>query len=1530
MSNPLERLKQKFKSRLEWDDIAPSNSAARKSSSNIYQIHHIFAAFTPDASIQQQIEGLRTLATLIPDVHLENEIEQLWELVRPLAGGDHAWDVRKSVLEFIHVCVTSQSVANDLMRLEFYRTATADDWGHEEFPLRLRIVCDLTKDGRDLRELEDDILNKLVGKLSAFEDMSGLEETITTELDSLRMVMAFATNIVKFSFISLQEAQVVRLIESACLLRQLRNETITNDILLLLDAVVRYGSVPISTLPTVAATLSEVAGAERLTDKAWQIMRNLLMSHAARRAMDALEYEIRPPALVLPSPAIPFQPTNVRGALFLIAMANWGSQRVANLAYPYVHVLRLLRHAAEYAHDSIDVEILTALRRLITRFGTNLSVVDWDLILDIMVTLSQSAVPHTSQKVALFDEVLRLLQPYILETPSLVSCLFVDILLGIGIELPEQTVLDFLEHLMGAPLYALSVQWTETLQRIVKVFYINEKRQLIRWSAIQHLCKAYLCANQVDRDDMFELIITPVIRNLPYETNRDVFVTALEFLISISNDCGDKELTTIIEGLVQCTLNTHSLAISSVLMLAELLSAMAASATVAVTPGTASLTDSMALRALQALLCIFEICAAQKGGQCCLLIFKYLVRIPTFEHAPENVRLACLDYLLGMRADQYHRISVKSQLAIWRGPLDHLSQSGDASTYRTFSNLSCYNRIASTSVSVSDDHSANEEFPCVLPVAQHAAAIILQLTRAQTWNIYSFILENLPSQLYNARFFQGAGPQLTVLRSFFCEMITKERAAATVQDLPANVRKSDIYLMGLRVLTILLAYRHLFTRQDQDELLNAFKTGLHRWPTTAKHCIQSITVALLDMPQSMTKALPAILLKVSQMMSSAMAVHNLEFLATLARLPQLRVNFTDADMKRVFVIALQYVNSATNAGSISAVAMSAYVVQLAYQVLLAWFVTLKLTERKKYVPFIIHYLLLGNDKDHTTLDENVELVLDMLIHNSFADCWPKPPDTGQSRGSPITPQRLPSRSWIQGNSILTVQLSDQPDWANVTVRRPSGIITFAVRLENRFRYEDSALFLSAPIAMERHRRPHLVRKNTTDDGSGTPSMKRSDSDTNALGLAMSRRHQRAASIASIHGFAESPAVLETRVKSDSSIAGPSIDPYLQESGTPEGSPSGVRRSRSTSMTSMSAAAAEGLEALRRRHAPSFEKIEESQLNQSPPGLRERTSTALAVARSLGEHQAMDPSFILAQLVAYPNVAASELLVPLSDDDATTRGLSVLDRTPVVDLHKIGIVYAGPGQTTEAAILANKHGSRQYGCFLRSVGKLIRLKNCKDIYTGGLDTAEDLDGKFAIYAQDELSQVIFHCTTLMPEFVHDPLCTGKKRHIGNDFVTIVWNESGTDYAFDTIPAQFNYVNIIIEPVGALDMKEPFPSPGLEEFHRSYFKVHHKVKPDMADVGPLPDVKLISGESLGVYVRQLAVHGNIFSQIFMQSATADSTYASNARERLRQIKRVKQRAETAGSRGSTTSLLADTSPTNGEGNVMESLLDFTRIM
>jgi tuberous sclerosis protein 2 len=232
------------------------------------------------------------------------------------------------------------------------------------------------------------------------------------------------------------------------------------------------------------------------------------------------------------------------------------------------------------------------------------------------------------------------------------------------------------------------------------------------------------------------------------------------------------------------------------------------------------------------------------------------------------------------------------------------------------------------------------------------------------------------------------------------------------------------------------------------------------------------------------------------------------------------------------------------------------------------------------------------------------------------------------------------------------------------------------------------------------------------------------------------------------------------------------------------------------------------------------------------------------------------------------------------NESTKKSLRVLDYIPPYETHKIGVVYVGPGQVTnEIQILQNQYGSSRYREFLNGLGKLIKLSqvDTQKTFLGGL-SRDGNDGEFATIWQDDVMQVIFHVATLMPNVLdRDPSCNAKKCHIGNDFVAIVYNNSGEEYDISTIKCQFLYACVVVEP---LDHKTN--------------RVIVKAKPILSELIGHTEAKIVSDQNLPILARQWALHSNLASVIFqrMQRQDADP-YASNWLERLRNIKRLRNR-------------------------------------
>lgn len=136
----------------------------------------------------------------------------------------------------------------------------------------------------------------------------------------------------------------------------------------------------------------------------------------------------------------------------------------------------------------------------------------------------------------------------------------------------------------------------------------------------------------------------------------------------------------------------------------------------------------------------------------------------------------------------------------------------------------------------------------------------------------------------------------------------------------------------------------------------------------------------------------------------------------------------------------------------------------------------------------------------------------------------------------------------------------------------------------------------------------------------------------------------------------------------------------------------------------------------------------------------------------------------------------------------------MDLIPPFEIHKIGVLYVGPGQcNNQVEILKNRFGSMRFAEFLKNIGTLVPIDEAKEnnIF---IDLVYENDGHFAYIWQNDIVQVTFHVATLMPNKKQDPQCNEKKKHIGNDFVTIVYNESQEEFNINTMKVTFTTPHI----------------------------------------------------------------------------------------------------------------------------------------
>ncbi|KAF2640454.1 hypothetical protein P280DRAFT_319425 [Massarina eburnea CBS 473.64] len=651
------------------------------------------------------------------------------------------------------------------------------------------------------------------------------------------------------------------------------------------------------------------------------------------------------------------------------------------------------------------------------------------------------------------------------------------------------------------------------------------------------------------------------------------------------------------------------------------------------------------------------------------------------------------------------------------------------------------------------------------------------LQQSTDWEVYSYIVVHLGPQLTNQSLVRSCTPQLKMLRSVTCERIRN----SSFRDPPAYtlLKKADVAVCLFHILTVIISYHAYYEKSEEDDLVKAFIHGIGTWDRTSKWCIHALSVCCHEVPLSISKSLDTIVQKMSQIVTKpATAIHILDFLTSMARMPDLYKNFREDEFKMVFGVSfryLQHIRDQRNRVTASSMSQGGhkslrhsgvgisrelaaspdlglsrkklieedlpqYLYSLAYHVIAFWFMSLKMEDRPKLMPWIARNLRFTDSMGRQAeLEEQGLVIIDMMNMVAWSD---RDETMRDDHFSSVGDGEVWKKTWIVGHSLVTIETAARNGLSQITTRRPCGTRYLTAR----------------PL------------------------------------LAPSPSHQAPITVG-----------LASEAFYSSSYIGILPDDIFQNF-----------------YASLNAA-------------------------YDPP-------------------------------------------IPLPDDDMIRRAIGSFDRISAVDSYKVGVIYIGEGQTDEREILFNDIGSPAYTSFLSDLGTLCRLRNAK-FNTGGLDTRDDMDGEFTYAWRDRCIELVFHITTMMPTNPDDDMTyPNKKRHIGNDFVNIIFNDSGLPYNFDTFPSAFNYVHIVISPESRSSFVDRRLGTDIDD-RRRYYKVQVMSKPGFPDISPAAETKILAGQHLAAYCRLIAINACVFSQVWFIKDGGESI--SSWRNRLREIKRLRDR-------------------------------------
>nr|XP_045009895.1 signal-induced proliferation-associated 1-like protein 3 isoform X3 [Jaculus jaculus] len=144
----------------------------------------------------------------------------------------------------------------------------------------------------------------------------------------------------------------------------------------------------------------------------------------------------------------------------------------------------------------------------------------------------------------------------------------------------------------------------------------------------------------------------------------------------------------------------------------------------------------------------------------------------------------------------------------------------------------------------------------------------------------------------------------------------------------------------------------------------------------------------------------------------------------------------------------------------------------------------------------------------------------------------------------------------------------------------------------------------------------------------------------------------------------------------------------------------------------------------------------------------------------------------------------------------TEQLLKLDEQGLCRKHKVGILYCKAGQSSEEEMYNNEEAGPAFEEFLALLGDKVCLKGFTK-YAAQLDVKTDSTGTHSLYTTYQDYEIMFHVSTLLPYTPNNRQQLLRKRHIGNDIVTIIFQEPGAlPFTPKNIRSHFQHVFIIV--------------------------------------------------------------------------------------------------------------------------------------
>lgn len=964
-----------------------------------------------ESSLNHRLRALKELYQVVRTRHLdENAVEALCDHTKDMIDPQLPVETRHIVLHFYCGIIQGQLEKMNIMRTYFFRLIKIHDIAEDILP-RLELLKALSENGKKITYFENDIGPFL---------RSWLPEIIAAGKAS--EILPLLVNLIKFNAAYLDDREIESFIQNTCIMcGRSSNEEDLQMCLEVMEAILCYSHLPTAVLQHFIVALCLTVNIEKFSQVSWKLMGNLLGTSLGHTSIFTLccflqdKKNLKNYALL-------------RGAVFFIAMALWGTKKVPNLMHPPSAVLPSFRKALDCNSSIVAYEIVLSVQRLVKKSGKQLQAFTWDVILNVIERVLQypdlqSSVQPVPVLATSLHDLITVVEESIIYTSS--DRLF-EIIESCSDSRDEESVIRLISH-KAQSIQPSKADFIPNMNHLLEKYFKNETRQAVQLEVLGVLRRARHASGHLFEDDLIDqtiLLYMPHLELVPDELVRKAAVT---LLLEIAEHCLTKrffEILEIIERVLRRPYESRPESNFTFETQGTFIDIEAAiSGLIKVFERKMHLPSNHCANIYNLLISHVEKhynCAIllEHGGRIRQMIFEFVLRIRA--SARKQMGLI-IDGKLEYSSNILCELSESAKQKI-RGEKPETTSPGPAPTV-----------ISPSSPS----------FICYYGLFE----VLLKCLRKETdWHVLELCLKGLPKLLQNKNLILICHCSLRAVCAVLGPMIQDKALCVTERlfNAPPRFTRTDLHATMFPVLAAMISYYPykptLLDNLSQRIIINSLQAGLVS--RSARVCIEGLTLCSLEMRNKMLKLLPLVLLKLSQISATVgVAVSVLEFLSNLIRLPEMYINFVEDQYMAVFAIALPYTNPFK---------FNQYTVALAHHVIAMWFLKCRIPFRKEFAKFITKGLRNNitipfeeNQNIDGSQKENVDgdtVEKQKSINKSIQALHTELMETGVDLMARFTfgmssnvPKRSPvaeflldkgqKSSWLVGNKIVTITTS---------------------------------------------------------------------------------------------------------------------------------------------------------------------------------------------------------------------------------------------------------------------------------------------------------------------------------------------------------------------------------------------------------------------------------------------------------------------------------------------------------------------------